>query len=154
MKTKTVICTKPRTRQPRTGVEVHARDNCVRAVYRRVPRLLGTRQLRLRAKTTTTSCSLDLDCVHQVTCKRHNNQPTVCQRDLPPHRHSHDKSPRCSTTELMMMFALMGLLQLRFEHDSATRCVRFERDSSTMQHPTRSYVLSSTNEHVNSFALL
>jgi len=38
---------------------------------------------------------------------------------------------------------LMGLLQLRFE-----------RDSSTIQHPTRSYVFSSNNEHVNSFALL
>jgi len=33
---------------------------------------------------------------------------------------------------------LRGLLQLRFE-----------RDSSTIQHPTRSYVLSSNNEHVN-----
>ena len=32
--------------------------------------------------------------------------------------------------------------------------VRLERDSSTIQHPTRSYVLSSNNEHVNSFALL
>jgi len=31
---------------------------------------------------------------------------------------------------------------------------RFEYDSSTIQHPTRSYVLSSNNEHVNSFALL
>jgi len=45
-----------------------------------------------------------------------------------------------------------------YNHDSATtrytRCVRFERDSSTIQHPTRSYVLSSNNEHVNSFALL
>ena len=49
---------------------------------------------------------------------------------------------------------LMGLLQLRFEHDSSTIRVRFERDSSTIQHPTRSYVLSSNNEHVNSFALL
>jgi len=38
---------------------------------------------------------------------------------------------------------LMGLLQLRYEHDS-----------STIQHPTRSYVLSSNNEHVNSFPLL
>ena len=38
---------------------------------------------------------------------------------------------------------LMGLLQLRYEHDS-----------STIQHPTRSYVLASNNEHVNSFALL
>jgi len=37
---------------------------------------------------------------------------------------------------------LMGLLQLRYEHDS-----------SAIQHPTR-YVLSSNNEHVNSFALL
>jgi len=27
-------------------------------------------------------------------------------------------------------------------------------DSSTIQHPTRSYVLSSNNEHINSFALL
>ena len=41
---------------------------------------------------------------------------------------------------------------IRLQH--ATRCVRFERDSSTIQHPTRSYVLSSNNEHVNSFALL
>ena len=39
--------------------------------------------------------------------------------------------------------SLMGLLQLRYEHDS-----------STIQHPTRSYVLSSNNEHVNSFAML
>jgi len=31
---------------------------------------------------------------------------------------------------------------------------RFEYDSSAIQHPTRSYVLSSNNEHVNSFALL
>ena len=31
---------------------------------------------------------------------------------------------------------------------------RFEYDSSTIQHLTRSYVLSSNNEHVNSFALL
>ena len=31
---------------------------------------------------------------------------------------------------------------------------RFEYDSSTIRHPTRSYVLSSNNEHVNSFALL
>jgi len=31
---------------------------------------------------------------------------------------------------------------------------RFEYDSSVIQHPTRSYVLSSNNEHVNSFALL
>jgi len=52
-------------------------------------------------------------------------------------------------------------IRARFEYDSstirlrdATRCVRFERDSSTIQHPTRSYVLSSNNEHVSSFALL
>ena len=31
---------------------------------------------------------------------------------------------------------------------------QFEYDSSAIQHPTRSYVLSSKNEHVNSFALL
>jgi len=31
---------------------------------------------------------------------------------------------------------------------------RFEYDSSAIQHPTSSYVLSSNNEHVNSFALL
>jgi len=31
---------------------------------------------------------------------------------------------------------------------------RFEFDSSAIRHPTRSYVLSSNNEHVNSFALL
>ena len=31
---------------------------------------------------------------------------------------------------------------------------RFDYDSSTIQHPTRSYVLSSNNEHVNSFPLL
>ena len=31
---------------------------------------------------------------------------------------------------------------------------RFEYDSSAIQHHTRSYVLSSNNEHVNSFALL
>jgi len=56
---------------------------------------------------------------------------------------------------------LMGLLQLRYEHDSttirlqhATRCVRFDYDSSAIQHPTRNYVLSSNNEHVNSFQLL
>ena len=30
----------------------------------------------------------------------------------------------------------------------------FEYDSSTIRHPTRSYVRSSNNEHVNSFALL
>ena len=30
---------------------------------------------------------------------------------------------------------------------------RFDYDSSTIQHPTRSYVLSSNNEHVNSFPL-
>jgi len=52
-------------------------------------------------------------------------------------------------------------IRARFEYDSstirlqhATRCVRFERDLSTIQHPTRSYVLSCNNEHVNSFALL
>ena len=38
--------------------------------------------------------------------------------------------------------------------DSSTIRVRYKRDSSTIQHPTRSYVLSSNNEHVNSFALL
>ena len=56
---------------------------------------------------------------------------------------------------------LMGLLQLRYEHDSSTIRLRFDYntlrdayDSSTIQHPTRSYVLSSNNEHVNSFAML
>ena len=63
--------------------------------------------------------------------------------------------------EMHEAFDFMGLLQLRFECDSssirlqhATRCVRFECDSSTLQHRTRSYVLSSNNEHVNSFAML
>jgi len=49
---------------------------------------------------------------------------------------------------------LMGLLQLRYEHDSSTIRLRFDYDSSAIQHPTRSYVLSSNNEHVNSFPLL
>ena len=43
----------------------------------------------------------------------------------------------------LLLSSVMGLLQLRYEHDS-----------STIQHPTRSYVLSSNNEHVNSFAML
>ena len=53
---------------------------------------------------------------------------------------------------------------MRFEHDSSTirlRGVRDAYDSSTIQHPTksyeeptRSYAHSSNNEHVNSFALL
>ena len=50
--------------------------------------------------------------------------------------------------------ALMGLLQLRYEHDSSTIRLRFDYDSSAIQHPTRSYALSSNNEHVNSFPLL
>ena len=52
-------------------------------------------------------------------------------------------------------------IRVRFDYDSttirlqhATRCVRFNYDSSAIQHPTRSYVLSSNNEHVNSFPLL
>jgi len=45
--------------------------------------------------------------------------------------------------EMHEAFDFMGLLQLRFEYDS-----------STLQHRTRSYVLSSNNEHVNSFAIL
>jgi len=40
-------------------------------------------------------------------------------------------------------------IRARFEYDSSTIS-----DSSAIQHPTRSYVLSSNNEHVNSFALL
>ena len=50
--------------------------------------------------------------------------------------------------------SLMGLLQLRYEHDSSTIRLRFDYDSSAIQHPTRSYVLSSNNEHVNSLPLL
>jgi len=38
--------------------------------------------------------------------------------------------------------------------DSSTIRLRDAYNSSTIQHPTRSYVLSSNNEHVNSFALL
>ena len=38
--------------------------------------------------------------------------------------------------------------------DTSTIRVRFEYDSSAIQHPTRSYVLSSNNEHANYFALL
>ena len=38
--------------------------------------------------------------------------------------------------------------------DTSTIRLRFDYDSSTIQHPTRSYVLSSNNEHVNSFPLL
>ena len=38
--------------------------------------------------------------------------------------------------------------------DTSTIRVRFDYDSTTIQHPTRSYVLSSNNEHVNSFAML
>ena len=38
--------------------------------------------------------------------------------------------------------------------DTSTIRVRFDYDSSAIQHPTRSYVLSSNNEHVNSFPLL
>jgi len=49
---------------------------------------------------------------------------------------------------------VMGLLQLRYEHHSSTIRLRFDYDSSAIQHPTRSYVLSSNNEHVNSFPLL
>jgi len=35
-----------------------------------------------------------------------------------------------------------------------TRCLRFEYDTTSYEEPTRSYVDSSNNEHVNSFALL
>ena len=52
-------------------------------------------------------------------------------------------------------------IRARFEYDSNTIRLRFgyntlrdAYDSSTIQHPTRSYVLSSNNEHVNSFAML
>jgi len=48
-------------------------------------------------------------------------------------------------------------IRARFEYDSTTirlRLLRDAYDSSTIQHPTRSYVLSSNNEHVNSFAML
>jgi len=52
-------------------------------------------------------------------------------------------------------------IRARFEYDSTTIRLRFGyntlRDayaSSTIQHPTRNYVLSSNNEHVNSFAML
>ena len=38
--------------------------------------------------------------------------------------------------------------------DTSTIRVRFDYNSSAIQHPTRSYVLSSNNEHVNSFPLL
>ena len=66
--------------------------------------------------------------------------------------------------------ALMGLLQLRYEHDSSTIRLRFDYDSATTRYEMRtirlrfehimrhlenaSYVLSSNNEHVNSFPLL
>ena len=52
-------------------------------------------------------------------------------------------------------------IRARFEYDSTTIRLRFgyntlrdAYDSSKIQHPTRSYVLSSNNEHVNSFAML
>ena len=52
-------------------------------------------------------------------------------------------------------------IRARFEYDSTTTRLRFgyntlrdAYDSSTIQHPTRSHVLSSNNEHVNSFAML
>ena len=52
-------------------------------------------------------------------------------------------------------------IRARFEYDSTTIRLRFgyntlrdAYDSSSIQHPTRSYVLSSNNEHVNSFAML
>jgi len=52
-------------------------------------------------------------------------------------------------------------IRARFEYDSTTIQLRFgyntlrdAYDSSAIQHPTRSYVLSSNNEHVNSFAML
>jgi len=52
-------------------------------------------------------------------------------------------------------------IRARFEYDSTTIRLRFgdntlrdAYDSSTIQHSTRSYVLSSNNEHVNSFAML
>ena len=63
---------------------------------------------------------------------------------------------RCVTTSANRKVTdnVMGLLQLRYEHDSSTIRLRFDYDSSAIQHPTRSYVLSSNNEHVNSFPLL
>jgi len=45
-------------------------------------------------------------------------------------------------------------MMLRYGPVTIAIRARFEYDSSTIQHPTRSYVLSSNNEHVNSFALL
>ena len=46
----------------------------------------------------------------------------------------------------------MALLQLRFEYDSSAIRTRFEHDTTSYEEPTRSYALSSNNEHVNSFA--
>jgi len=46
----------------------------------------------------------------------------------------------------------MGLLQLRYEHDSSTIRARFEHDTTSYEE--LGYMLSSNNEHVNSFALL
>ena len=47
-----------------------------------------------------------------------------------------------------------SLLWAYYNCDTSTIRVRFDYDSSAIQHPTRSYVLSSNNEHVNSFPLL
>ena len=48
----------------------------------------------------------------------------------------------------------MSPLWAYYNCDTSTIRVRFDYDSSAIQHPTRSYVLSSNNEHVNSFPLL
>jgi len=51
--------------------------------------------------------------------------------------------------------SLSGLgLWAYYNCDTSTIRLRFDYDLSTIQHPTRSYVLSSNNEHVNSFPLL
>jgi len=75
----------------------------------------------------------------------------------------HSKLPTRRHIRYEMLFngPITIAIRARFEYDSttirlqhATRCVRFNYDSSAIQHPTRSYVLSSNNEHVNSFPLL
>ena len=50
--------------------------------------------------------------------------------------------------------AQYAVLWAYYNCDTSTIRLRFDYDSSTIQHPTRSYVLSSNNEHVNSFAML
>ena len=77
--------------------------------------------------------------IHSLECMPASIQIAGLDRSSPPiccHA-------QCTRLSLTQQRHLMGLLQLRFE-----------RDSSTIQHLTRSYVLSSNNEHVNSFALL